>query len=124
MSTLTPNLGLIKPELTDAADITAMNANWDKIDAMSIPRMTRVTLASSNWDSSTLTQTVTVNGILADDTKQLIQAVPMPSSMSVAIESGVYCSAQSDNSLTFICTSIPTVDITISVAYQDAIYVG
>lgn len=32
MSTTTANLGLIKPELTDAADITATNENWDKID--------------------------------------------------------------------------------------------
>lgn len=32
MSTLTPNIGLIKPELSDPADITALNANWDKID--------------------------------------------------------------------------------------------
>lgn len=32
MSTTTTNLGLIKPELSDAADITAMNPNWDKID--------------------------------------------------------------------------------------------
>ena len=32
MSTTTPNLGLVKPELTDAADITAMNTNWDTID--------------------------------------------------------------------------------------------
>lgn len=28
----TNNLGLLKPELTDPADITALNANWDKID--------------------------------------------------------------------------------------------
>ncbi len=33
MSTKTANLGLIKPELTDAADITQMNQNWDAIDA-------------------------------------------------------------------------------------------
>jgi hypothetical protein len=32
MSTTTKNYGLVKPELTDAADITAMNVNWDKID--------------------------------------------------------------------------------------------
>lgn len=32
MSTTTKNYSLIKPELTDAADITAMNENWDKID--------------------------------------------------------------------------------------------
>jgi hypothetical protein len=33
MSTTTTNYGLIKPELTDAADITAMNENWNIIDA-------------------------------------------------------------------------------------------
>lgn len=33
MSTTTTNYGLVKPELTDAADITAMNPNWDTIDA-------------------------------------------------------------------------------------------
>lgn len=35
MSTTTTNLGLIKPELTDAADITAMNQNWDRLDELS-----------------------------------------------------------------------------------------
>lgn len=34
MSTTTTNLGLIKPELADPADITAFNANWDKIDEL------------------------------------------------------------------------------------------
>ena len=32
MSKTTPNLGLIKLELTDPADITKLNDNWDKID--------------------------------------------------------------------------------------------
>lgn len=32
MSTSTSNYGLVKPALTDAADITALNKNWDKID--------------------------------------------------------------------------------------------
>lgn len=32
MSTTTDKYGFIKPELTDAADITAYNDNWDKID--------------------------------------------------------------------------------------------
>ena len=33
MSTTTTNYGLVKPELTDPADITAINPNWDKIDS-------------------------------------------------------------------------------------------
>lgn len=32
MSTRTTNFNLIKPELTDTADITEMNQNWDIID--------------------------------------------------------------------------------------------
>ena len=32
MSTQTTNYNLIKPELTDTPDITAMNVNWDTID--------------------------------------------------------------------------------------------
>lgn len=32
MSTTTTNFNLIKPELTDLADITAFNNNWDEID--------------------------------------------------------------------------------------------
>lgn len=32
MSTQTTNYGLIKPQLTDAPDITAMNVNWETID--------------------------------------------------------------------------------------------
>lgn len=34
MSTTTTNLNLIKPELTDTADITATNTNWDTIDEL------------------------------------------------------------------------------------------
>ena len=32
MSTKTTNYSLVKPDLTDSADITAMNGNWDTID--------------------------------------------------------------------------------------------
>lgn len=32
MATTTSKYGFIKPQLTDAADITATNGNWDKID--------------------------------------------------------------------------------------------
>ena len=33
MSTVTSNYSLVKPELTDVADITAFGENWDIIDA-------------------------------------------------------------------------------------------
>lgn len=32
MATTTTKYGFIKPQLTDAADITATNVNWDKVE--------------------------------------------------------------------------------------------
>lgn len=60
MSTETTNLKLIKPELTDAADITAMNANWDKIDESIIDLRQR---ASRVFDPAKSTDDWTVPGI-------------------------------------------------------------
>ena len=34
MSKTTQNYGFIKPELSDVADITMMNENWDKLDTL------------------------------------------------------------------------------------------
>ena len=34
MSTKTTNYEFVKPALTDAADITSTNGNWDKVDEM------------------------------------------------------------------------------------------
>ena len=34
MSTTTTNFGLIKLELSDPADITAINENWDNLDEL------------------------------------------------------------------------------------------
>ena len=36
------------------------------------PSITAVTLTASGWDSTALTQTVTVTGLLADETKQIL----------------------------------------------------
>lgn len=33
MSLLTTNYSLVKPQLTDPADVTTTNVNWDKVDA-------------------------------------------------------------------------------------------
>ncbi len=50
MSTTTTNLGLVKPELTDAADITAMNQNWDILDTTLVAKfvVTKETPVSAN----------------------------------------------------------------------------
>lgn len=47
MSKSTAKYGFLKPELTDAADITAYNANWDKLDTELTNLNTKVISATS-----------------------------------------------------------------------------
>lgn len=88
-----------------------------------MPSMTKVTLAAASWNSSSLTQSATVSGILADETKQVITVAPYGTSMTAATEAGIYCSGQAANSLTFTCTTVPTAAITMVVTWQDANYI-
>ena len=69
MSTTTPNLGLVKPELADVADITTMNSNWDKnLDKIDEalgnlqvqPQYVSYTLLASGWDGETTPYTYTI----------------------------------------------------------------
>ena len=52
MATTTSNYNLIKPALTDVADITAFNSNWDTID-------TNLKKASESGGTPTVTATST-----------------------------------------------------------------
>lgn len=81
------------------------------------PKAVTITLASGGWSSNT--QTVTVNGILADETKQLIQVNPASASRTAYISAGIICSGQAANSLTFTCTTTPTSNLTVYVTYQE-----
>lgn len=53
MSTRTTNLNLIKPELSDPANITAMNENWDKLDQLIYPIGSQY-ISSTNENPSAL----------------------------------------------------------------------
>lgn len=48
MSTLTKNFNFFKPELHDPADITELNANWERIDAELASAGNRIVTATSN----------------------------------------------------------------------------
>lgn len=87
------------------------------------PTITTVTLTAANWDSAAKTQTATATGILADETKQLIQVMPAPASMTAVTAAGAYCSSQGADSLTFTCSTVPTEDIVFNISFQDANYV-
>ena len=76
-----------------------------------------VTLPASGWSDST--QTVTVHGVLADETKQLIQPMPAIASQVAYMSAGIYCSGQAANSLTFTCSETPTENITLYIVITE-----
>ena len=83
------------------------------------PVSTAVTLSASGWNSSTKTQTVTVSGVLADETKQLITPTPAIASQTAYYEAVVLCTGQAANQLTFTAKKIPTADLTVYVTIQE-----
>ena len=83
-----------------------------------MPVSTAVTLSASGWNSSSKTQTVTVSGVLADETKQLITPAPALASQTAYYEAVVLCTGQAANQLTFTAKKIPTADLTVYVTIQ------
>ena len=83
------------------------------------PKCVTVTLSSSGWVGTAKTQTVTVSGVLADETKQLITPTPAIASQTAYYNAGIRCTGQSANSLTFTAKTIPTADLTVYVTIQE-----
>lgn len=77
-----------------------------------------VTLALANWDAISKTQTVSVSGIDADETAQLIQPVPKITSMEDYMSSQILCIGQAQNSLTFSYNVAPSHDIDLFIVVQ------
>lgn len=92
---------------------TAWNA---KADA---PKSVSVTLASASWDSTAKTQTVTVTGVSATETAQMVTPTPAMASQTAYYEAGILCTGQAADSLTFTCTTAPTEDLTVYVVIQE-----
>ena len=82
------------------------------------PKSVSVTLAAASWDSSALTQTVIVTGVLADETAQLITPTPALASQAAYYESGILCTGQAADSLTFTATSVPSTNIEVFIIMQ------
>lgn len=85
------------------------------VNAASKATYVSVTLPNTGWSNNQ--RTLTVNGVLADATKQLI--VPCPqnaTAMDVWNEAGVKAIAQAANSLTFKCDSTPSASIPLYIA--------
>lgn len=89
------------------------------------PSMRKLTLSAANWSTSAKTYTATVDGILADATKQSIEINPVAKADNDnAVKFGVYPTAQGANSITFSCDTIPTTAINFYITYQDVNYLS
>lgn len=107
----------------DATNITVSNVgsgdtavpNKAYVDALK-PTLATATLTTSGWSSNT--QTVTVSGVSATETAQLITPTPAIASQTAYYEAGIMCTGQAANSLTFTCQTVPTSNLTVYVVIQ------
>ena len=83
------------------------------------PKFVSVILPASGWDSSAKTQTVTVTGVSATETAQMITPTPALASQTAYYEAGILCTGQAADSLTFTCKTVPTGDLTVYVVIQE-----
>ena len=81
-----------------------------------------ITLTSSAWDTTNLTQSINVDGISAIETDQFITITPASTSQAVYYESGILCTGQAENSLMFKATTIPTKNLKVYVTIQSVEY--
>lgn len=86
---------------------SAGGENWE--DPAKAPIQVPVTLSASAWSSNQ--QTISVSGVLADETKQLIQIVPAIASQTAYFDAGIRCVNQGADSLTFECQETPTENV-------------
>ncbi len=77
----------------------------------------KIVLPSSAWVNGM--QTVSVEGVTANEDTQLIQPVPDLASQNAYYDSGIICTGQSEGSLTFTAEETPKVDLTVYVVMQE-----
>lgn len=89
------------------------------------PDMTTITLYANNWVLNT--QTVIVPGIVENQTAQLITINPVMDTNNtpeVGSDCEVTAIAQGLNSITFSCTTVPTVDLQYYVKWEMIDYIN
>ena len=69
-----------------------------------------LTLNAANWTGNS--QKVVVEGVTTDNTLIVTAA---PESITIYGKSGVYCSAQENNALTFVCNKVPDINLNVNV---------
>ena len=109
---------------SDLASDVQMSLGKADSALQSVP-MRKVTLAAVNWNSTTMQQTVTCAGILADKTKQRVFCAAVDESYDSAWNTCyVQCVGRAADSLTFQCDEIPTVAVEVFVTIEPVEFVS
>lgn len=81
-----------------------LNNKQDKL------KPTSISLSSAKWSNNI--QTVNIESVTKNS---IIIPAPAPDSYIAYCEAGTYCSAQADKTLTFTCTDVPSVNLTVNI---------
>ena len=112
--------GLLKAASTGYGLVQSATAEEDYASPTT---MTKVTLLSGGWDSTTKQLTVTVPGVLADTTKQEIRTAPVDASYDGPYKTCVVEQvAQAANQITYQCSTVPTANIDVYVTIRAVKY--
>lgn len=95
-------------------------ARADHVHPSERPKAAQVTLTAAGWDSSTKKQTVTVPGVLADTSKQVIWVTQTTeAAVDAYLNAGIVPVAQAANAVTLRADTVPTADITVNIVVQE-----
>ena len=95
-----------------SGDVSGVNfASKSDLEAIKTKMSQSITLSAASWDSETKTNTVSATV----DTSRLNTPIPDAASLKAYAENGVYLSAETDTTLVFSCSEIPTEDITVKI---------
>lgn len=104
--------------------VTSVNGQTGDVTVeASKPQAYNVTLQASGWDSSAKTQTVEVEGVVAEESSQMIIPMPSIAQQSVYNNAGIQMTNQGDGFVVFTAETVPTVDIQVWVVVQAVDYV-
>lgn len=81
------------------------------------PKKKSIILYANQWVNNL--QTIVVDGISADENKQIIQPVPYLIDQEEYIETLIICSGQGENSLTFKCSETPSKNLNVYIVIQE-----
>lgn len=92
-----------------------------KWENTTIPKVHYITLLATDWDAANQ-QTISITGIVADESKQFIQITPTTASREMFETCVIRAVSQQLNAITFLCATVPDEDITLYITVSEVYY--